>query len=149
MEEDEALSNKSKARIKTFDRTIQSALDHTVTMGSGIANDLRKSFAMASKGPTSMLGKSSKRGTVINHEYRDAEERRVFDEKAAAKRGHKAEKPKARKPSAKRPPKKGSARPSKRERSWDYEVLPSFFALFFSPLANHSRDQHSSLLNSS
>jgi hypothetical protein len=56
-------------------------------MGAGIAMDLRKSFAMAAKGPSSMLGKKVKRGTVVTDEFHDAELLRVEDRKASAKRG--------------------------------------------------------------
>jgi hypothetical protein len=94
-------------------------------MGAGI---VRKSFAMASKGPTSMLGKKVKRGTVVTDELHDAEVERVEFRKAAAKRGltPKADKEKRRK----KPPSaaiRGGKRPDKGKRNqyknWDYEVL--------------------------
>jgi hypothetical protein len=73
-------------------------------MAAGVATDLRKSFAMAAKGPSSMQGTKVKRGTVLNQTYLDAEERRVEEGKAAAKRGHKpkVDKGKSKKDSAKK-----------------------------------------------
>jgi hypothetical protein len=97
-------------------------------MGAGIGADLRKSFAMASKGPTSMLGKTVKRGTVVTDAFHDAEVERVESRKAAAKRGLKPkvdkEKRKKKNPAAAN---RGGKRPDKRKRNqyknWDYEVF--------------------------
>jgi hypothetical protein len=84
-------------------------------MGAAIAIDLRKSFAMSTKGPSIMLGKRSQRGSVITDEYHDAETERVADQKTAAKR---AQKPDRSRPKAKRDKPKGG-RPDKKRRPPD------------------------------
>jgi hypothetical protein len=45
--EEADLSNKSQAALKSCERTIQSALDHSVSIGATIATNLRNSFALA------------------------------------------------------------------------------------------------------
>jgi hypothetical protein len=131
------LSSKSKASVKCLERTVQSAVDHAITMGASVAEDLRNSFALSTKGPSSMLGKQPKRGTVVNKVYTDAEDRRSAADKAAAKRLQKPvpksglkSKPKPR--PKKRPASRASYRPSKRRREsqWDEVRLCHMFSSF-------------------
>jgi hypothetical protein len=114
-------------QLNIFERTVASTLEHAVLMGAGIAIDLRKSFAMSVKGPSSMLGKEPKRGTVVGDDYDDAEEVREEERKAAAKRGHKPTtkpKPKPTKGGRSRGGGGGRGRPDKRtrDRARDDEV---------------------------
>jgi hypothetical protein len=103
-------------------------------MGASIAIDLRKSFAMSAKGPASMLGKTSKRGSVITDEYHDAEADRVAEQKAAAKRQPSKDKstPRKTKSSSRKDKPKGGKRPDKRQRyekdegHWGHWVFPDF-----------------------
>ena len=129
-------------QLNTFERTVASTLEHAVSMGAGIAIDLRKSFAMSVKGPSSMFGKKPKRGTVVADEYHAAGEVREEERKAAAKRGHEPSttktKPKSR---AKRSRGGGgNKRPDKRtrDRARDEEVSLSNLCVLCSWVSGYS-----------
>jgi hypothetical protein len=129
-------------KLDTFERTVSSSLDHVASMGAGIAIDLRKSFAMSAKGPSSMLGKKAKRGTVVTDEYHAAEEDREEERKAAAKRGHKPSTTKA-KPKSRAKRSRGGGgnkRPDKRarDRARDEEVSLSNLCVLCSWVSGYS-----------